>query len=317
MPLLPYPVGTSGTPWGAKEKKEWLSLQKVKRQASEEIYKQIDDMRVSLKDTFEIIQYGALSIDPERYPVYVFRSKNWDDKKKRTVMCTGGVHGYETSGVQGALRFLSTKASQYTEHFNVIVFPCLSPWGYETINRWDFNAVDPNRNFVEGGPAEEAQLYLNYLYKDSGIDTDNILMHIDLHETTDSDNGEFIPALSARDAIDKDLWATPDGFYLVGDTLNPQDEFQRAVLDSVEKVTHIAEPSDGSYIGTPMSQFGCINYACKELGLCGGSTQARFVTTTECYPDSEKPHIDDENCTLAQVAAVVGAIEYVIKFINK
>ncbi|KAL7576384.1 hypothetical protein ACA910_018192 [Epithemia clementina (nom. ined.)] len=32
------------------------------------------------------------------------------------VLITGGVHGYKTSGVQGALLFLQTKAEQYTTH---------------------------------------------------------------------------------------------------------------------------------------------------------------------------------------------------------
>lgn len=50
-----------------------------------------------------------------------------------------GVHGYETIGVQGALRFLNNKVdidtNSYSELFNIIVVPCVSPWAYATINR--------------------------------------------------------------------------------------------------------------------------------------------------------------------------------------
>jgi hypothetical protein len=51
-----------------------------------------------------------------------------------------------------------------------------------------------------------------------------------------------------------------------------------------------------------------INYPIKGLGLCAGFTEAPFVTTTEVYPDS--PKVDDENCIMAQVAAVKGALDY-------
>lgn len=44
------------------------------------------------------------------------------------------------------------------------------------------------------------------------------LMHIDLHETTDSDFYEFIPAKAARDGvIEFQNLKIPDGFYLIGD----------------------------------------------------------------------------------------------------
>ena len=52
--------------------------------------------------------------------------------------------------------FLSTKAEEYSEHFNLLVAPCVSPWGYETIQRWTAKAVDPNRSFNPDGGAEAA-----------------------------------------------------------------------------------------------------------------------------------------------------------------
>jgi len=57
-----------------------------------------------------------------------------------------------------------------------------------------------------------------------------------------------------------------------------------------------------------IEQFGVINYAGRELGLCMGLTDAPYVTTTEVYPDS--PLVDDENCIKAQVAAITAAIEF-------
>ena len=40
------------------------------------------------------------------------------------------VHGYETSGVQGAVLFLTSRAAEYTSKYNIVVCPCVSPWGY-------------------------------------------------------------------------------------------------------------------------------------------------------------------------------------------
>ena len=54
---------------------------------------------------------------------------------------------------------------------------------------------------------------------------------------------------------------------------------------------------------------GVINYAASALGLCMGFSKARYVTTTEVYPDSEQ--VDDEICIKAQVAAVTGGLDYI------
>ncbi|XQW86095.1 M14 family metallopeptidase [Thalassotalea piscium] len=300
MTKMPYPIGLPGIKWGAEEKQSWLAKQSVKRSYLDDVVSQINQ----LANAFDIEQYGALSYEHNHYPLFVLKSLQWDDNKP-TVLITGGVHGYETSGVQGALRFSATQSSHYQSHFNFLVVPCVSPWGYETINRWNPKAIDPNRSFYPQSPAEEAALLMKYI---SGF---NINVHIDLHETTDTDNSEFRPALAARDAVTHDNWNIPDGFYLVADTTKPMPDFQQAVIQAVEKVTHIAPADDNNkLIGETVQQWGVINYAARDLGLCMGLTDAEYVTTTEVYPDS--PRSDDENCILAQVAAVTGALNFVI-----
>ena len=160
------------------------------------------------------MQYGSLSLDPARYPLYAVRTKSWDQTKP-TVLITGGVHGsvfpsspidihtgavcdisckpavrwnplpfmpvlpcnvtlcptalctderYETSGVQGALLFLSTEALRYAEHFNILCCPCVSPWSYETVQRWNNNAEDPNRGFKE-----DVRLFFSGFFQDVGF----------------------------------------------------------------------------------------------------------------------------------------------------
>ncbi len=85
-----------------------------------------------MEKDFDVEKYGALSIDKDRYSLLCVKPRNWD-KNKPNILVTGGVHGYETSGVQGALLFLKTEALKYSEQFNIMVCPCVNPWGYECI----------------------------------------------------------------------------------------------------------------------------------------------------------------------------------------
>jgi len=298
-----YSIGTKGKKWGDAEKSQWLSIQNVKRSYLEEVVSKID----ALAADFIVEQYGLLEYPNKSYPLYAIKSANWLVDKP-VVLVTGGVHGYETSGVQGAIRFLQSTAEQFQKEFNFVVLPCISPWGYETINRWNPLAIDPNRSFYADSPAGESAAAMQYV---ASLAVE-FIAHIDLHETTDTDNSDFRPALAARDAIEQKNWNIPDGFYLVGDTTKPQDKFQKVIIDSVEKVTHIAPSDDENrLIGVPLQQFGVINYAARELGLCMGLTEAPYVTTTEVYPDS--PLVDDENCIIAQVAVITGALNYLLE----
>ena len=61
--------------------------------------------------------------------------------------------------------------------------------------------------------------------------------HVDLHETTDSDEGEFRPAKAARNGDAYFVDAIPDGFYLVGDSADPQPAFHKAVIEGVRSAS--------------------------------------------------------------------------------
>ncbi|MCT7656205.1 N-acetyltransferase [Oceanimonas sp. NS1] len=119
---------------------------------------------------------------------------------------------------------------------------------------------------------------------------DRVLLHIDLHETTNTDESEFRPVLAARDGQPFEPCGIPDGFYLVDDSEHPQPGFQQAVIAAVEQVTHIAPADENNeIIGSPVVAKGVIEYPLTQLGLCAGITPARYKTTTEVYPDSPAP----------------------------
>jgi hypothetical protein len=297
-----YPIGKAGVPWGNAEKAAWLSLQSVKRSYQADVLQAIE----ALRSRYDVVQYGRLDYHPEKYPLFAIKSRAWRDSLP-LVLVTGGVHGYETSGVHGALRFVDRHAPSYEDRVNLVVAPCVSPWAYEMIHRWNMHAVDPNRSFRDDSPAQESAALMRLV----APFRDRVLVHVDLHETTDTDESEFRPALAARDGVAFVPGEIPDGFYLVDDAAHPQPEFQQAVITAVAKVTHIA-PADaqGEIIGSPMVAPGVINYPLEELGLCAGITAARFKTTTEVYPDS--PRATPEQCNAAQTAAVRAAIEFAL-----
>ena len=347
-----FPIGTPGIRWGAEERAQWLATRTVVRSYKEEVVAKVD----KLGSQFDVLQYGALSHDPERYPLYAVKTRGWSPNKP-CVLVTGGVHGYETSGVQGAILFLQTRAEAYAEKFNIIVAPCVSPWGYETIQRWNAQAyavqpavtlhlpacqpcsavlsrtqpcsavlivlatrrVDPNRSFNPDGEVvpgrsfnpesatDESRALISML---DSLGVEQWACHVDLHETTDTDETEFRPAKAARDGMESTPGEIPDGFYLVADSTNPQSEWHAGIIEAVRKVTHIA-PADanGLIIDEPVVQEGVIAIPRpRDLGLCAGVTNAPYATTTEVYPDS--PTADDDQCNRAQVAAIVAALEH-------
>lgn len=295
-------IGVPGRPWGEAERAQWRAQQSIKRSHATDVVGAID----ALRDRLDVVPYGELDYAPDRYPLLAIRSREWRADLPVAVV-TGGVHGYETSGIHGALEFAAGHAAEYAGRINLMIVPCVSPWGYERIHRWNPHAFDPNRSFRDDTPVEEAAALMRLLEPMR----DNVLMHIDLHETTDSDESEFRPALAARDGVASEPGEIPDGFYLVGDTENPQPEFQRAIIAAVERVTHIA-PADarGEIIGATVVQPGVINYPLRELGLCAGYTHAPFKTLTEVYPDS--PRATPAQCNAAQVAAIRAALDHVL-----
>lgn len=299
-----YSIGTPGIAWSDDEKQQWHNAAVKSRSYVDEV---ITKLKSLSSHGFNLLQYGTLSIGSNSYPLFALQSRNWDIKKP-VILVTGGVHGYETSGVQGAIQFLHTSAQDYIPHFNLVVLPCVSPWGYEHIARWNPYAVDPNRSFTTDSQSQEAVHAINFVNDLEG----ELLLHIDLHETTDTDESEFRPALAARDGEQYIADIIPDGFYLVGDSENKCIDFQNTIIKAVKQVTHIAPADDkGEIIGSKAESEGVIYYPVKKLGLCAGMTNAAFTTTTEVYPDSDSA--TPEDCNNAQVAAIKSALDYLIQ----
>lgn len=300
-----YPIGVVGRPWDEQDKQRWLYSRSKKRSYQQEVV----DPIMKLCDQFDVVKYGELTYAPEsNYQLFALLSKDWD-ASKQAVLVTGGVHGYETSGVQGAILFAKEEAARYAQRFNVCILPCVSPWGYEHIERMNPHCQDPNRQFFENTTCQEAAQARTFVLA-MGC---SWVFHTDCHETTDSDALEFMPAKAAHAGKQHEFEAIPDGFYCYDRADSPNPDFVRAVVDSVKTVTHIAPRDEtGCIMGiqVPDDNPGVLTLDVHSMNVCCAMTPAKFVTTTEVYPDS--PGVTPEQCNLAQVAAVCGGLDYVI-----
>src|SRR5690606_41674252 len=113
--------------------------------------------------------------------------------------------------------------------------PSVSSWACGRMHIVNADADDPNLSYVADSPASESAAVMALV----APLRDRLLVHIDLHETTDTDESEFRPALSARDGKPYEPGEIPYGFYLVGDSEVPQPQIQQAIIEAVANVTHI------------------------------------------------------------------------------
>ena len=292
-------MGEAGAAWGPAEKEAWWNRQTIQRSYADDVLSRLNALP---SDKFSLEQYGALSADPAKYPLMRVLSKPWKDNNP-TILVTGGVHGYEPSGITGALRFLEEVAPQFADKINFVVYPCVSPLGYEINHRWNRNADDPNRNFHPGGNAEEARQLMTSV--------ESLQKHfraaVDLHETNNRDK-ELTLERRARDGQqpEPDDTYIPEGFYLV--VADKADvALGREVIEAVRKVTPICidkevlgYPSDGGIIVIDDLHTLCQDFA---------RLHSDVAMTTEIYPDkcSEREAED------AQLATIRTAIDFALR----
>ena len=129
------------------------------------------------------------------------------------------------------------------------------------------------------------------------IVVEKLLIHF---QKCDDRNGKFL-----NEAI-------PDGFYIIGDEVNPPNDWFKAIIDKVRTVTHITPlGDDGTIMGEIPTQDG-VFVNDNESKYCSSVSKAKYTITTEVYPDSTVPGVTGQQCNDAQVAVVVAALDYLI-----
>jgi murein peptide amidase A len=121
----------------------------------------------------KVERLGAIS----NYPFFVWR--NSVAQSCGDVFLSAGIHGDEPAGVECLLRLLEAQPSWMKQH-NIVVFPCLNPWGYERNSRVNAQGKDVNRQW-RLSESEEVRLVLKALGKQ------RFDLAICLHEDYDAD----------------------------------------------------------------------------------------------------------------------------------
>jgi hypothetical protein len=231
---------------------------------------------------------------------------------KPNILITAGVHGYEPSGVEAAMRFLEKDAQRLSDKFNFVVFPCISPWAFEYDQRWNWQAEDVNRNFSRAEnilQIDECVTFMNAIERS----TAHYACAIDLHETNDKDIlFRQLRAERFGKPLSKDYKHIPQGAYLIltdmkSDWKNElQKEFGHAVMNRVADHSLIA--ADEILMDVPNQGGIVLAPATEGLTRSFLAQHARYVAVTEIYPDHVT--MGPEKAVQTQLAAIHGALEY-------
>ena len=233
---------------------------------------------------------------------------------KPNIIITGGVHGYEPSGIEAAIRFLENDAPRLSDTFNFAVYPCISPWAYEYDQRWNWQAEDVNRNFSYA-PAilqiDECAAFMKAVDRSPA----SYACAIDLHETNDKDiRFRALRAERFGKPLADNFEHIPQGAYIILTDMNSdwknelQMEFGHAIMNRIADHSIIA--SDEILMDVPNNGGIVLSPATDGLTRAFLAGHARYVAVTEIYPDH--PAMGPEKSVQTQLAAIHGALDYMM-----
>lgn len=241
---------------------------------------------------------------------------------KPNILITGGVHGYEPSGVEAALQFTQKYAPTLTKEFNFVTYPCISSWAYEHDQRWNAQAEDPNRLFTQTEKSAPSGIHRTFDIEEcrhfmTSMESETIRFScaIDLHETCDRDiELRVLRSERFKEDLSEDYQDIPQGYYLIlskRDTAGQNGAqllFGQSIIDQVRKVSPIAPEETilngkinyGGVILSPPSDGLMRTYLDRYAGL---------VAVTEVYPDHKT--MSSAKSVQAQIASINGVLNYV------
>ena len=226
----------------------------------------------------------------------------------------GGTHGYEKGGPLAALKFAEELAHQYTNRFNIIIFPCLSPGPYEKELRFTEGRIDINRDaFLDESQTQEMKALSNTLKElhgriFKGDKLKKFAAAIDMHETPFMDIAIDKESAEAGGELFK-LDIFPQGLFIIA-----FDEDQKAanrVISTVREHGHHVVADETLY-GSPnhngillMSEMGPVTGRVRQLL----KHFTEFSFTTEYCDETLTDKTPDAERVDPQIAAIKGMFD--------
>lgn len=131
------------------------------------------------------------------YPCYALSSSSGGRDTRLRVLISGGVHGDEPAGVFAVLEFLESHASDYSDSYRFLAYPCMNPSGFELGTEKNARGLDVNHAFTKRSSMQEVRFVRDHLKK-LGIE---FLFTVDMHEAFPHDKffmWEICPDRSLR-----------------------------------------------------------------------------------------------------------------------
>lgn len=227
---------------------------------------------------------------------------------KPSLIITGGVHGYEPSGIEACLQLIEAGAPNIRERANVFIYPCVTPAAYRINHRWTIGADDTNRGFIEGSPVAEAALLMARV-KSLNV---SFAMATDCHETPPADRQirrQRAERYGTELLGDPDL--LPNGFHLmVPDTALLRKNVQecaRAIISAVGAITPIA--TDEKIVGN-INDGGIVPSTATGTLTRWMNDRSRFAATTEVATEG----MTLQQAATIQLTAIRAATGYALNF---
>lgn len=131
----------------------------------------------------------------ENHPILKIRMGG---KRPKRALLSAGIHGDEPAGVLAILQLLEQSLlAPYLENWELIVLPCLNPYGIEHNTRNNADDIDLNRQFKLENPCPAVKLA-------QSIYDSPFQLTLELHEDVDS-HGYYLYQKSQENDKNKDL----------------------------------------------------------------------------------------------------------------
>ena len=203
-----YPIGTPGVPWTKAQREEWrASVEAPKRSYADEVLAKLEP----LKSRYDVFKYGALPYDaddPERYPLFAVRTRG---STRRTASRASSSPAGSTATRPAGCRARSG-SWRPSARISWTTLTCSSP---RASRRGGTNASSGGTRApwtpIDPSPIDTPtrSKFLGAMVDAQGVGT--WMVHVDLHETTDTDETEFRPAKAARTASTSPRTSSPTG----------------------------------------------------------------------------------------------------------
>ena len=213
----------------------------------------------------------------------------------------GGTHGYEKGGPLAALKFAEEEASQYTDRFNIVIYPCLSPGPYEKELRFTEGRIDINRDaFLDDAKTQEMRALAKSVKElhqrlFEGDLNKKFAAAIDLHETPfmdiaiDLENAEV-----GGETFELDVF--PKGMFLIA--FREDQQLANKIVQNIRLEGHRVVDDDTLY-GSPnhdgvllMSETGPVRGRVRQLmkhfATASFTTEYCDIDLTDERPDAER-----------------------------